>query len=194
LEAESQGRSLAKETYKRQNFKLWQTEFALPATEESNGIAGGLSLATHMLNDLKQAETQAWLYWALLPPSGGAERLGLMDQAGPPSGHRSDSGALPSSASFCLAIRKDPPNGGSTPLLPSKPQYNGITVIFLNSFSQPAQETVEMRGWNLEPHCLSNLGEEIAPCAPCQPAGSKMNLNLEPQSITTLVAQIHRVR
>ena len=28
LEADSPGRALAKETYKRQNFKLWQTEFA----------------------------------------------------------------------------------------------------------------------------------------------------------------------
>ena len=46
LEADSPGRTLAKETYKRQNLKLWQTEFASAAAEESAGIAGGLKLAT----------------------------------------------------------------------------------------------------------------------------------------------------
>src|SRR5262245_3776363 len=70
LETDSSGRTTVKETYKRQNLKLWQTEFALPATDESSGIGGGLKLATHLLHDLTQAETQAWLYWTLLPPAG----------------------------------------------------------------------------------------------------------------------------
>jgi glucuronoarabinoxylan endo-1,4-beta-xylanase len=198
LEAESPGRSLAKETYKRQNFKLWQTEFALPAAEESAGIAGGLKLATHLLNDLTQAETQAWLYWTLLPPAGWSGRLGLLDKAG--------STFQPSKRfwSFVQFSKFLPRNsvrvsasGGSSPFAAFRnPQYNAITVVFLNSSQQPAQETLEMRGWNLERLMAYRTSEQEDCAAVPLPAesGPKMTLTLEPRSITTLVAQIRRIR
>ena len=198
LEAESAGRSLAKETYKRQNFKLWQTEFALPAAEESNGIAGGLKLAGNLLNDLTQAETQAWLYWTLLPPTGWTGRLGLLDQAGSTF---QPSKRFWSFAQFSKFLPRNSvrvsANGGSTPFAAFRhPQYNGITVIFLNPSPQPAQETVEMRGWNLERLTAYRTSEKEDCATVPLPAesGSKMTLNLEPRSITTLVAQIRRVR
>ena len=199
LEADSPGRSLAKETYKRQNLRLWQTEFALPAAEESaGGIAGGLRLATHMLNDLTQAETQAWLYWTLLPPAGWSGRLGLLDQAG--------SSFQASKRFWCFAqFSKFLPrnsvrvsaNGGSSPFAAFRnPQYNGITVIFLNPSQQPAQETLELRGWNLERLMAYRTSEKEDCVTVPLPAesGPKMTLTLEPRSITTLVAQIRRIR
>ena len=198
LETDSPGRSLAKETYKRQNFRLWQTEFALPAAEESTGIAGGLKLATHLLNDLTQAETQAWLYWTLLPPAGWSGRLGLLDQTG------STFQASKRFWSFVQFSKFLPRNsvrvsasGGSSPFAAFRnPQYNGITVVFLNPSQQPAQETLEMRGWNLE-RLMAYRTSEKEDCAavPLPPeSGPKMTLTLEPRSITTLVAQIRRVR
>jgi len=198
LETDSPGRALARETYKRQNFKLWQTEFALPAAQESSGIAGGLKLAAHLLNDLTQAETQAWLYWTLLPPAGWSGRLGLLDQAG------STFQASKRFWSFVQFSKFLPRNsvrisasGGSSPFAAFRnPQYNGITVVFLNPSQQSARETLEMRGWNLE-RLMAYRTSEKEDCAtvplPAE-SGPKMTLTLEPRSITTLVAQIRRIR
>jgi O-glycosyl hydrolase len=198
LEAESPGRALAKETYKRHNFKLWQTEFALPVAEESNGIAGGLSVASHMLNDLKQAEAQAWLYWALLPPTGWTDRVGLLDKAGSTF---QPSKRFWSFVQFSKFLPRNSvrvsANGGSTPLAVFRnPQYNGITVISVNPSSQPAQETLEMRGWNLERLAAYRTSEkeDLAPVPLPAESGPRITLNLEPRSITTLVAQIRRIR
>jgi len=198
VETDSPGRALARETYKRQNFKLWQTEFALPATQESTGIAGGMKLAAHLMNDLTQAETQAWLYWTLLPPAGWSGRLGLLDQAGStfqPSkrfwGFVQFSKFLPRNSVRISA------SGGSSPFAAFRnPQYNGITVVFLNPSEQSGQETLEMRGWNLE-RLMAYRTSEKEDCAtvplPAE-SGPKMTLTLEPRSITTLVAQIRRIR
>lgn len=198
LEADSPGRSLAKETYKRQNFKLWQTEFALPAADESAGIEGGLKLGAHMLNDLTQAETQAWLYWTLLPPAGWSGRLGLLDQAGStfqPSkrfwGFAQFSKFLPRNSVRVSA------RGGSSPFAAFRnPQYNGITVVFLNPSRELVPETIELRGWNLE-RLMAYRTSEKEDCAivplPAE-SGPKLTLTLAPRSITTLVAQIRRVR
>jgi len=197
-EADSAGRSLAKETYKRQNFRLWQTEFALPAAEESAGIAGGLRLATLMLNDLTQAETQAWLYWTLLPPAGWSGRLGLLDQAGSTF---QPSKRFWSFAQFSKFLPRNSvrvfASGGSSPFAAFRnPQYNGITVIFLNPSQQPAPETLEMRGWNLERLMAYRTSEKEDCAAVPLPAesGPQITLTLEPRSITTLVAHIRRIR
>jgi hypothetical protein len=76
------------------------------------------------------------------------------------------------------------------------PQYNGITAIFLNSSPQSTQETLEMRGWNLE-RLMAYRTSESEDCAtvplPAE-SGPKLILELQPRSITTLVAQIRRVR
>ncbi|MCI0421872.1 MAG: hypothetical protein L0387_43235 [Acidobacteria bacterium] len=198
LEAESAGRSAARETYKRHNFKLWQTEFALPAGEEFAGIAGGLRLATHMLNDLTQAETQAWVYWTLFQPAGWNGRLGLLDKTG------STFQTSKRFWSFCQFSKFLPRNSvrisataGPSPLAAFRnPQYNGITVIFLNPSHQPALETLEIRGWNLERLTAYRTSEkEDCATVPLPPeSGPKITLTLEPQSITTLVAQIRRLR
>ena len=56
-------------------------------------------------------------------------------------------------------------------------------------------ETVELRGWNLERLAAYRTSEKEDCAAVPLPAesGPKMTLTLEPQSITTLVAQIRRV-
>ena len=198
LETESTGRSLAKETYKRQNVKLWQTEFALPADEESTGITGGLKLAASLLKDLTQAETQAWLYWTLLTPAGWSGRLGLLDQAGSTF---QASKRFWSFVQFSKFLPRDSvrvsASGGSSPFAAFRnPQYNGITVVFLNPADQSAQETLEMRGWNLERLMAYRTSEREDCAAVPLPAesGPKISLTLEPRSITTLVAQIRRIR
>ena len=71
-----------------------------------------------------------------------------------------------------------------------------MPVIFLNTSTEPTQETLEMRGWNLE-RLMAYRTSEKEDCAtvplPAE-SGPKTTLNLEPRSITTLVAQIRRVR
>ena len=198
LEADSPGRTFAKETYKRQNLKLWQTEFASVAAEESAGIAGGLELARHLLKDLTEAETQAWLYWTLLPPAGWTGRLGLLDQSGSTFQPSKRFWAFAQFSKFLPrnSVRVSA-TGGSTPFAAFRnPQYNGITVIFLNLSAQSTQETLEMRGWNLE-RLMAYRTSESEDCAtvplPAE-SGPKLTLALQPRSITTLVAQIRRVR
>jgi len=198
LETDSPGRALAKETYKRQNLKLWQTEFALPADEESTGIGGGLKLAAHLLSDLTQAETQAWLYWTLLAPAGWSGRLGLLDQAGPTFQASKRFWSFVQFSKFLPrnSVRVSA-SGGSSPFAVFRnPQYNGITAVFLNPSHQPALETLEMRGWNLERlMAYRTSGKEDCAAVPLPAeSGPKMTLTLEPQSITTLVAQIRRIR
>lgn len=197
LELDSPGRSLARETYKRQNFRLWQTEFATPTGENSAGIAGGLKLATHLLNDLTQAETQAWLCWTLLPPAGWTGRLGLLDRAGSTFQPSKRFWALVQFSKFLPrnSVRISA-SGGSSPFVAFRnPQYNGITLVFLNTSQQSMTETVELRGWNLERLAAYRTSEKEDCAAVPLPAesGPKMTLTLEPQSITTLVAQIRRV-
>jgi glucuronoarabinoxylan endo-1,4-beta-xylanase len=197
LEAEGAGHSLAKETCKRQNFRLWQTEFALPAIEESAGIAGGLKLATHILNDLTQAETQAWLYWTLLPPAGWSGRLGLLDQAGSSFQASKRFWSFVQFSKFLPrnSVRISARGGSSSYVAFRNPQYNGITVIFTNSSQQPTEETLELRGWNLERRMAYRTSdkEDCATVPLPAESGSKITLTLEPRSITTFVAQIRRV-
>jgi O-glycosyl hydrolase len=198
VEAESPGRSFARETYKRQNFKLWQTEFAVPAADESAGIAGGLKLATHLLNDLTQAETQAWLYWTLLPPAGWSGRLGLLDRAGSSFQPSKRFWSFVQFSKFLPrnSVRVSARGGSSSFAVFRNPQYNGITVVFLNPSQQPASETIEMRGWNLERRMAYRTSEKEDCATVPLPAesGPKLTLTLEPRSITTLVAQIRRIR
>jgi len=198
VEVESPGRIVAKELYKRENFKLWQTEFALPAAEESAGIAGGLRLATHMMNDLTQAEAQAWLYWTLLPPAGSSGRLGLLDPAG--SSFRV-SKRFWSFAQFSRYLPRNSvrvsSSGGSSQVAAFRdPQYSALTVIFLNPSQQAADEKIELRGWTLE-RLMAYRTSETEDCAtvplPAE-SGPQVALTLEPRSITTLVAQIRRIR
>jgi hypothetical protein len=88
-------------------------------------------------------------------------------------------------------------SGGSSPFAAFRnPQYNGITVVFLNPSQQSTQETLEMRGWNLERLMAYRTSEKEDCAAVPLPAesGPKMTLTLEPRSITTLVAQIRRIR
>src|SRR5262249_58692302 len=122
-----------RETYKRQNFRLWQTEFAASSGEDFAGIAGGLKLAAYLLNDLTQAETQAWLYWTLLPPAGWSGRLGLLDRAGPTF---QPSKRFLAFAQFSKFLPRNSvrisANGGASPLCASRnPHYTGIPVVFL---------------------------------------------------------------
>jgi glucuronoarabinoxylan endo-1,4-beta-xylanase len=198
LGAESPGRHIVKEVYKRHNFRLWQTEYASPAEDVFTGISGGLRLADQILRDLAQAECEAWLYWTPFPAAGWTERSGLFD--------RSASAWKPtkrfwSLAQFSRFVSRDyvriSASGGASPVVAFRnPQYNSVVLIFLNPSQQPVTETLETRGWNLERITAYRTSEkeDCSTVALPPESGTRILLALEPNSITTLVAQIRRVR
>lgn len=197
-ETDSSSRTAAKELHKRHNLKLWQTEYALAAEPSVSGISGGLRLATQMLNDLSQSECQAWLYWTASAPVGWSGRMGLLQ--------KSDTSwkATKWFWSFAQFSRFLPRNcvkisaaGGTSPFVAFRnPQYNGVILVFLNSSQQAVNESLEIRGWNLERMAAYRTSEkEDCTAVPLPPeSGSRVSLDLPPESITTLVAQIRRVR
>jgi O-glycosyl hydrolase len=198
LETESVGRNAAKEIHKRLNLKLWQTEYALPSDQSSSGISGGLRLAIQMLKDLSQAECHAWLYWTPFTPAEWSGRIGLLERSG------STWKATKRFWSFAQFSRFLPRNcvrisasGGSSPVVAFRnPQYNGVIIILLNSSEQIVIESLETRGWSFERMVAHRTSEkEDGSAFPLPPeSGSKISLTLEPNSITTLVAQIRRTR
>ncbi len=191
-------KAAAKGIYKRQNYRLWQTEFALPPGEKSSGIEGGLTLAGQMLNDLAFSDCQAWLYWTLVAPAGWNGRLGLMEKEG--------TSIKPTKRFWCFSqfSRFLPKNsvrisaaGGLSPVIAFRnPEYNRITLIFINPTQEPANETLEMSGWNLERMIAYRTSEkEDFAQIPLPPqSGSQIPFHLEPKSVTTLTAQIRRIR
>lgn len=197
-DTESPGRAFAKELSKRQNLRLWQTEYALPDDDRFIGIEGGLRLAGSIWSDLLQAECQAWLYWAPVPPSGWSGRLGLFDKSGPTWKATKRFWSLSQFSRFLPrnSVRISASGGSSAVIAFRNPQYNGIVVILLNPSRQAVTETLETRGWNLE-RMIAYRTSETEDCQPFPlPAesGSKSSIHLEPASITTLVAQIRRLR
>lgn len=197
LDSSGPARSRVRETSKRQNLKLWQTEFFLPEAEESTGIAGALKLAAQLLDDLTLAESQAWLYWTLLPPAGWTGRLGLLDHG---NATFQPSKRFWSFVQFSKFLPRNSvrisANGGTSRFAAFRnPQYDEITVVLLNSSLQTTQETVELRGWSLDRRMAYRTSEKEDCATVALPAesGPKITLTLEPRSITTLVAQIRRV-
>ena len=151
-----------------------------------------------MMNDLLQAECQAWLYWTVLAPAEWSGRIGLLDRSG--------STWKPTKRfwSFAQFSRYLPRNsvrisvsGGSSPVIGFRnPQYNGIILVLLNPSQQSSVEAIEIRGWNLERMAVHRTSEkeDDSPVSLPLESGSKISIQLDPKSITTLVAQIRRVR
>jgi glucuronoarabinoxylan endo-1,4-beta-xylanase len=198
LGAESPGRQMLKEVYKRHNFKLWQTEYASPAAEGATGLSGGLRLADQILRDLAQAECEAWLYWTPFSTAGWTERSGLFEVS--PSAWKPTK-RFWSFAQFSRFVSRNhvriSASGGASPLVAFRnPQYNGVVLIFLNPSQHPVTETLETRGWNLERMVAYRTSEKEDCSTVSLPpeSGTRISLTLEPASITTLVAQIRRVR
>jgi glucosylceramidase len=187
-----------KEFSKRQNFRLWQTEYSLASEEAARGIEGGLRLADRVLMDLSQAECQAWLYWTLLTPENWQGRMGLLDRS--ESGWKSTK-RFSSLAQFSRFVPRNSVRistvGGSLPLVAFRnPEYTGVILIFVNSTSEPVTESLEMRGWGLQRMVAHRTSEqEDCSVVPLPPqSGSQISLTLAARSITTLVAQIRRIR
>jgi len=192
----SSARVALKEISKKQNLKLWQTEFVLPKGTNSGDMDDALQLANQIVEDLAQSECHAWLYGSVLPAS--PQWQGLVE--------RSDNSFKVSKRFWALSqfSRFLPRNsvrvvsqGGTVPSVAFRnPEYNGMIVMMINSAREPVTETIELRGWTMErmvAHRTSE-GEDCAQVPLPAESGTKRSLILEPRSITTLVAQIRRVR
>jgi len=192
----SSARATLKEVSKRHSLKLWQTEFVLPKRANSNDMDEGLQLAAQLLEDLSESECHAWLYGPVLSTS--SERQGLLE--------KSDNSFKPTKKFWALSqfSRFLPRNSvriatkrGIVPVIAFRnPEYNGMTVVMINSAPEPVTELIELRGWTME-RMVAHRTSAKEDCAqvPLPPeSGTKRSLVLEPRSITTLVAQIRRVR
>ncbi len=191
------GRAKAKELSKRHSLRLWQTEYAVPSDDRYVGLAGGLELAMQMLTDLAQAESHAWIYWTLFPPANSSGRLGLLDRSGSSIQGTKRFWAF---AQFSRHLARNSvriaSRGGTVPLVAFRnPEYNAIMVVLVNASRQSMTETLELKGWNLERRRAYRTSEkEDGVSVPLPPeSGPTISLNLEPSSITTLVAQIRRI-
>jgi O-glycosyl hydrolase len=190
-------RTFAKELSKKNNLKLWQTEFALPDEPGTSDMSRGLRLAEQMVSDLVQAESNAWIYWTPLQPTGWTGRLGLLDRSA--SGFQTTK-RFWSFAQFSRFLPRNSvrisANGGAVPLVAFRnPEYSGIVLIFINATQQPSTETLQLKGWSLERMRAyrTSESEDLASLPLPAESGSTMTLALQPLSITTLVAQIRRV-
>ena len=184
---------------KSENFKLWQSEFAVPEGRNPGNIDDGLLLATQMLEDLVQSDCHAWLYWALMTPLGSDEKKqGLLERTG--------TRLEPSKKFWCFTqfsrfIPRDAVRiavrGNTSPMIAFRnPEYNGMTLVMINSTPDPMTENLEMRGWTME-RLLAYRTSEKEDCVqvPLPPeSASKQSMALEPKSVTTVVAQIRRLR
>jgi glucuronoarabinoxylan endo-1,4-beta-xylanase len=192
----SSARIALKEISKKQNLKLWQTEFVLPKRANSSDMDEGLQLAAQMLEDLSESECHAWLYGSVLPAS--SDWQGLLE--------KSDNSFKVSKSFWALSqfSRFLPRNSvrisaqrGTVPVIAFRnPEYNGMIVVMINSTPEPVTETIELRGWTME-RMVAHRTSEKEDCAQVPLAaesGTKRSLVLEPRSITTLVTQIRRVR
>ena len=190
-------RAKIKEVSKRFNVKLWQTEYALPATENSAGMEGGLRLAEQMFNDLLSAECQAWFYWVPLPSPQWKSRTALLD---------GDSSSFKLTKRFwCLSqfsrfisvnsVRIKTSGGTSQVIAFRNPGYTAIALVLMNRSTEPVRETLETRDWSLERTAAYRTSQEEDCAVVPLPgeSGSKLSLTLAPRSITTFTAQIRRL-
>ena len=194
---ENKDRVKIKEIYKRLNVKLWQTEFALPSTEHSSGLDGGLRLAEQIINDLLYSECQAWFYWVPLASPQWKDRTALLDRG-------ANSFKL-TKRFWCLAqfsrfisnnsVRILVSGGTSQVIAFRNPGYTAIALVLINSLNEPVTETIQTRNWNLERLAAYRTSQEedcsVVP-VPGE-SGSKLSLTLTPRSVTTLTAQIRRL-
>ena len=192
----SSARAVLREVSKQQNLKLWQSEFMLPAKSPSNELDDGLQLATRMLDDLIQSECHAWLYGAVLAVS--PEQQGLLEKSGNSIKASKKFWAF---SQFSRFLPRDSvriaAQRATVPVIAFlNPEYNGMTVLMINSANDPVTETIELRGWTMERMVAyrTSDNEDGAQVALPPESGTKRSVVLEPRSITTLVAQIRRVR
>jgi len=192
------GRAAMKDISKKLSLKLWQSEFAITQGEHSQDLPDGLQLAAQMLQDLIESDCHAWVYWAFLAPSGWSGRQGLLAKQGGSVG--------PTKRFWCFAqfsrfIPRDAvrisAKGGTVPVIAFRnPEYNGLILVFINSTDAAVTENVELRGWTMERTVAYRTSDkEDCSQVPLPPeSGSKRSLSLTPQSVTTVVSQMRRVR
>ena len=194
---DNKDRSKIKEISKRFNVKLWQTEYALPAAENSAGLDGGLRLAEQIMNDLLYSECQAWFYWVALASPQWKGRAALLD---------GDSNSFKLTKRFwCLAqfsrfisnnsVRIMASGGTSQVIAFRNPGYTAIAVVLMNRSAEPVVETIQTRDWNFERTAAYRTSQEEDCTVIPLPgeSGSKLSLTLTPRSITTFTAQIRRL-
>jgi O-glycosyl hydrolase len=192
----SPGRNALKELSKRQNLKLWQSEFAIASGAASGDLEDALQLASQVLEDLVQSDCHAWLYWTFLSPSRSTGRQGLLEKSG---SSFKPSKKFWSFAQFSRFLPRDSvrisAEGGILPIVAFRnPEYNGITLVIINSKNEPATEDIELRGWTMERVVAYRTSEKenSTPIALAAESGPKRSLTLAPKSVTTLIAKIRR--
>jgi glucosylceramidase len=197
-EASQTLRAQVRDIAKRQNIKLWQTEYFTPRESGVPPMEQGLALAERLIKDLSEADCQAWLYWAAITPPGWDKREGLLDRDGKSF---KTSKRFWCFRQFSRFISKDSVrvgvSGANLPVVCFRtPEYKGIILVLVNSSPKGVSVGLGMRGWTLEKISLYRTSEkEDGVQVPIAfESGSQQNLTLEPQSVTTLVAQLRRVR
>jgi O-glycosyl hydrolase len=187
-----------KDISKKLTLKLWQSEFAIAQGVHSQDIPDGLQLAGQMLHDLIESDCHAWVYWAFLAPAGWSGRQGLLARQG--------NSVSPTKRFWCFTqfsrfIPRDAVRisalGGIVPVIAFRnPEYNGLILVLVNPTADAVTENVELRGWTMERTVAYRTSdkEDCSQVSLPPESGSKRSLSLTPQSVTTIIAQIRRVR
>ena len=183
---------------RRQNLKLWQTEYFTAPEPGAPPIVSGLALAERAVRDLTEGDCHAWLYWAAIAASGWEKREGLMDRDG--------SSFKASKRFWCFAqfsrfVPRDAVRigikGEGVPVVGFRtPEYKGVVLVLVNPNPKQVAVDIKMVGWSMERISLYRTSEKEdgAQVPAAFESGSQQALSLDPQSVTTLVAQLRKVR
>lgn len=192
-----QDRVAARETSRRTNLKLWQTEYTLPSGGDD--MAAALGLAKQMMEDLCQAECMAWLYGTVFQNSLESSQAGLLqlDKTGfrVPKSFWAYSQISRFLGRDYVRVSADGGTSASIYAAFRNPLYKELTVIFVNPGLEEIYESLEMRGWSFESPKLyrTSASEDCQMLSPIVASGPNQRLALPPQSISTLTCQLRRI-
>jgi O-glycosyl hydrolase len=188
-------RTAAREMIRRTNLKIWQTNFAVPARMPE--WAGGLALAQQFLEDLTQAECNAWLYGTVTSNPLEPDKAGLVELEKNTFKTTKRFWAFSQVSRFVGRdyVRVYAVGGSSLYAAFRNPLYKELSIVFVNPSLQEITEPLEMRGWSFDaPHLYrTSEGEDCQLLPASLPSGPHLVITLAPKSVTTLVCQLKRV-
>lgn len=190
-------RGLLRDFCKRQNLKLWVSEFTMSPEVSIEPMDSGLKLAETLVRDLVEGECSAWVYWVPMATSGWPGRESLIDKQG---------GSFKATKRFwCIsqfsrfvprdAVRISAANAELPMVVFRTPEYKGIVLVMINPQSQPVTQDVELRNWTMERITTYRTAEKEdgVQIVVSGESGPRQSIVLEPRSVTTVLAQIRRL-
>jgi glucosylceramidase len=190
-------RELLRDFCRRQNLKLWVSEFAMPSDGSMEPIDSGLKLAETLVHDLVEGDCSAWIFWVPMATSGWTGRESLIDRQ---NGSFKATKRLWCISQFSRFVPRDAVRISAVntelPMVAFRtPEYKGIVLVMINPQSRSVTQDVELRNWTMEriTGYRTSEKEDGAQMVVSGESGPRQSFVLEPRSVTTVLAQIRRV-